>query len=151
MYAEQIEINLDSDDEPDRGPGDGSTRQDLAQAQFDEDFAAANEKHREMKARKGARAGNGDEESSEESRRKQTDIGIFAKDRGAKWSCTTFEGRNFLHYLAYKDPRRDPAPKWLIQLAILSRPELMREMDSKRRTPLTGMQHDNDIHKWINI
>lgn len=148
MNAEHIEIDSDSDDELDlRVPNDGLTRQDLAQAQFDEDFSAANEKHQEMKARSGPQAGNGHEDSSEESKRKKTEIGVFAKDRGAKWSSTTFEGRNFLHYLAYKDLRRDPAPKWLIQLAILSRPELMREMDSKRRTPLTGMHQDNDIHK----
>lgn len=153
MNPDEIEIDLDSDDELDlRVPSDGLTQQDSAQDQFDADFAAANGKHREMKARRDASTGNVTGEPGEEERRNNSsELRKFVDDRSAKWSLKTVDGRNFLHYLAYKDLRRDSAPKWLMQLAILSRPELMRDMDSKKRTPLTGMQHEVGIRKQANV
>lgn len=140
MDTYQIDIDSDSDDELElRVHSTSLTQHDAVQLQFDGDLADAKEKNRQMSARKAALTGNGNAEPSDEAKKNRaTDYGRFVKERCANWNSTTFEGRNFLHYLAYKDSRRDPPPKWLIQTAIASRPELMCAMDSKKRTPLTG-------------
>lgn len=140
MNPDQIDIDSDSDDELDLRVHSASlAQQDTVQLQFDEDFAAAKEKQRQVSASKDFSTENGSGEPNDEAKKNRaSDYGRFANERRAKWNLATFDGRNFMHYLAYKDTRRDPAPKWLIQSAILSRPELMAQMDSKRRTPLTG-------------
>lgn len=146
MDAYQIDIDSDSDDELGlRVPNTSLSQQDVVQLQvqlqFDKDFADAKEKHEQMSVRKAALTENGNAEPNDEAKKSiATDYGKFVKERCANWNSTTFEGRNFLHYLAYKDSRLEPPPKWLIQSAIASRPELMCAMDSKKRTPLTGGQ-----------
>lgn len=153
MDAYQIDIDSDSDDELGlRVPNTGLSQQDAVQLQFDQDLTDAKEKQRQMGARKAALTGHGNSEPNDEAKKNRaTDYGRFVKERCANWNFTTFEGRNFLHYLAYKDSRRDPPPKWLIQTAIASRPELMCAMDSKKRTPLTGGQCLDNLNNKAQI
>jgi hypothetical protein len=63
----------------------------------------------------------------------------FVIERKAKWAETTWEGRNFLHYLAYYDYLHKPftSLQWLMMRAIHWLPRLMGAMDKSKRTPLT--------------
>lgn len=153
MDAYQIDIDSDSDDELDlRVHNTNLTQQDAVQLQFDEDLADAKKKNEQMSEKKAALTGNGKAESNDEAKKSRaTDYGKFVKERCANWNSTTSEGRNFLHHMAYKDYRREPPPKWLIQTAIASRPELMCAMDSKKRTPLTGRQYLNDLDNKAHV
>ena len=63
----------------------------------------------------------------------------FVVSRETDWQKTTWEGRNFLHYLAYYDYNRKPfiSLQWLMARAIFRLPHLMGAMDKSKRTPLT--------------
>lgn len=62
----------------------------------------------------------------------------FVKIRQEGWKRQTEkERRNFLHVLAYYDHTQRPTLQWLMVRAILKLPELMRVLDSSKRTPLT--------------
>ncbi|GKT54279.1 intracellular serine protease [Colletotrichum tofieldiae] len=63
----------------------------------------------------------------------------FVDARQSEWHRTTWEGRNFLHHLAYYDSSRQPfVPlRWLMARAICRLPTLMSVMDKSKRTPLT--------------
>lgn len=63
----------------------------------------------------------------------------FVHARASEWDKTTWEGQNFLHYLAY-DHNSKPSVslQWLMSRAILKLPRLMGIMDKSSRTPLTA-------------
>jgi ankyrin repeat protein len=62
----------------------------------------------------------------------------FILERHSGWDRTTWEGSNFLHYLAYDyNPKPSVSLQWLMARAILKLPHLMGTMDKSKRTPLT--------------
>ncbi|KAL6823277.1 intracellular serine protease [Trichoderma camerunense] len=62
----------------------------------------------------------------------------FVLARATEWDKTTWEGQNFLHYLAYDhNPKPSISLQWLMARAIVKLPHLMGRMDKANRTPLT--------------
>ncbi|RFU81524.1 intracellular serine protease [Trichoderma arundinaceum] len=63
----------------------------------------------------------------------------FILERQQGWDKTTWEGHNFLHYLAYDhNPKPSVSLQWLMARAIVKLPYLMGAMDKSKRTPLTA-------------
>lgn len=63
----------------------------------------------------------------------------FVNERVPNWNRRTYEGRNFLHHLAYYECTARPpvSLRWLMARAISKLPNLMGAMDKTNRTPLT--------------
>lgn len=63
----------------------------------------------------------------------------FVNERVSNWNRRTWEGRNFLHHLAYYECNTRPpvSLRWLMARAISKLPNLMGAMDMSKRTPLT--------------
>lgn len=63
----------------------------------------------------------------------------FVNERVSNWDKRTYDGRNFLHHLAYYECTTRPlvSLRWLMARAISKLPDLMGAMDKSNRTPLT--------------
>lgn len=118
---------LDDEDEfrPSAAMVPGRNDEDLVRKQFEKDIEDARDFY-QSKAFKS------------EAERKQLML-EFVDARRSGWDETTWDGRNFLHHLAYYDFSRQSfvSLQWLMARAIYRLPSLMGVMDKTKRTPLT--------------